>query len=287
MVLDKTAPVISDVTVTPDSKKITINYTANDPESGIDQVKCYYKKSSDSEYVSVDTSNGICEITGLLVKTDYDYKIEAINGDGLSTVTNGTTKTLEGACKVTQQTGSSLALGDTITCGTEAFYYIGEEGEYIKLFTKNPLSSSNTQVSSGYVTIEFKNSSYWTDGNGNLKSNYGTSYPAYVYDSNSLLYPYVESYVSKINGILKVNTVKGRLANLTEIQNTFGCSRFASSSSQCTNGSKYNLGISDFWFGTAQSSGDVHLYLRSGNYATYGGGSRAIRPVILIPKSEL
>ena len=128
MVLDKTAPVISDVTVTPDSKKITINYTANDPESGIDQVKCYYKKSSDSEYVSVDTSNGICEITGLLVKTDYDYKIEEINGDGLSTVTNGTTKTLEGACKVTQQTGSSLALGDTITCGTEAFYYIGEEG---------------------------------------------------------------------------------------------------------------------------------------------------------------
>ena len=44
-----------------------------------------------------------------------------------------------------------------------------------------------------YGMISFSTTNYWYDGSG-LKSEYGTSYPAYVYNSNSTLYNYIENY---------------------------------------------------------------------------------------------
>ena len=94
MVLDKTAPVITLGEVTSTKNSITVNYVANDPESGIDHVKCYYKESIDNDYTnSVDGNDGVCNITHLIADTDYDYKIEATNGDGVVEKVNNTFKT--------------------------------------------------------------------------------------------------------------------------------------------------------------------------------------------------
>lgn len=41
-------------------------------------------------------------------------------------------------------------------------------------------------------TIAFSSTNYWySEG---LKTKYGTGYPAYVYDSNSIIYDYIQNY---------------------------------------------------------------------------------------------
>ena len=279
MVVDKTAPIISEVTASAERKSATINYTANDPESGIDHVKCYYKRSSESNYTnSVDGNNGVCEITGLYQSTDYDFKVEVTNGDGVSSNESNTFKTKDGPCRITSQAGSELAVGDEVTCGTEAFYYIGEgtgneEGK-VKLLAKYAIDSNYNQVVNSGVKISFSSSAYWT--NRNL--NYNDTINPYLYDENSNIYPYISAYVDKIMN-LGVTSVSGRLISYEE------CYPLPNEIKYCT------VYGSDCWLGSHarnHSADAVYTISYGGSYSGYSyRSSLYVRPLILIPKDEL
>lgn len=72
-------------------------------------------------------------------------------------------------------------------------------------------------------TIEFSTEPYWrSDDSWHLKTNYGDTYPTYVYDSNSSLYEYIENYVSYLKELGVPDTTTGRLINLNDLT-ALGC----------------------------------------------------------------
>ena len=115
--------------------------------------------------------------------------------------------------------GDSLIVGEEVCLGKECFYIMKNDGEKVTLLSKYNLyvgsiynngtlteygneatgiqdSSMTAWLPTGNIwrgVVKYSNSNYWSSS-GILKEEYGTSYPAYVYDSNSNLYPYVENY---------------------------------------------------------------------------------------------
>ena len=274
MVVDKTAPVVTLGEATSTKNSITINYTSNDPESGIDNVKCYYKKSTDSDYTnSVDGNNGVCEITGLNGGNNYTYKVKAINGDGLdsSEVSSIETKKI---CTVTRQNADTLTVGDVVTCEGDTFYYLGEEGNNAKLFAKYCLNSNSEQSSTNQVTVPFSSTNYMNGkvGNGLTYNNVDSSW-YFVYDINSTQYTYMEAYATKIRN-LGFSSVSARPIKMSE---------YWSKSYWNESG---NAG-GNFWTGAAGTDEKPMRCQSWDCWGTYYDESYRIRPVILIPKSEL
>ena len=202
--------------------------------------------------------------------------------------------------------------GDTVTALAKYNLLIGNEvvwpdlnfGEYTSL---TPIDSSTTgyglQNSSarGAVldntvwtgTIAFaenkvnNNNGYWVDSNRQLLSKYGTSYPAYVFDENSLLYEPLKNYESYIKTTLGKTSVNTSLLSY-EQATSLGCDK-ASETYQNAPNWVYST---TYWLGSAD--GDYHVWgVSSNGYFTcyvdfydhyYNLG---LRPVITIAKTDL
>ncbi len=137
-----------------------------------------------------------------------------------------------------------------------------------------------------YIGVEkFSTNNYWYISQGSsmpkLNPNYGSSYPAYVYDSNSLLYNYIENYKNYLTGF-DVNIFDARLIKSEEVEN-LGCNM-----SSCDDAPEW-LYSTSYWTGSL--SGVMYFYAiryygilypdESSNSYDYG-----VRPVIEIPISE-
>ena len=141
--------------------------------------------------------------------------------------------------------------------------------------------------------VAFSATNYWYDGSS-LKTEYGTSYPADVYDKQykgapgendySIAY-YVEGYKTKLIGY-GVTIKNARLLTYDEAtDSSIGCD--ASNWSCPTNGFITNT---TFWLGSALSKYGVWLVSSDGafNGITYYNGSRfGVRPVVVISKSDI
>ena len=129
-------------------------------------------------------------------------------------------------------------------------------------------------------TIQFSTSPYWH--NGGLKIEYGTSYPAYVYDSNSLIYSYIENYKTYL-ATLGVTVNEARLISYEEL-GSLGCS-----DGSCSSAPSWIYGTS-YWTGTTSDSSDVWSVRNNGDLVrsicryNYLNG---VRPVVVINKSLL
>ena len=162
-----------------------------------------------------------------------------------------------------------------------------------------------------YGAVRFSpDTSYWWDSNPSLlKSKYGSSYPAYVYDHDLVTEPVFNVYpsgtVCNTNGfsiayyvepykpLLETYgaTIKEiRLLKLEEAEASgIGCS---ANNSRCpTDGFITNT---SFWLGTAANRDHVYLVKTNGNFYrdTYildgnNGDSIGVRPVIVVEKSNL
>jgi len=169
--------------------------------------KVEYDGDVSCEIISIDKNGSVylqgCKVNGKAVNITYGTKqsvcmLNDIDGDG------------------------SASLSDEITCGTESFYVMFNENNKITMLAKynlyvgnkyNGVSDSSLEAPTGiqselatgatvgdgerpYIqgVLGFSATAYWEDANGNLKPEYGTSYPANVYDENSTLYEYVEKY---------------------------------------------------------------------------------------------
>ena len=119
----------------------------------------------------------------------------------------------------------------------------------------------------------FSNTNYW--------SSTVSSYPAYVYDSNSTLYSYVENYKTYLS-TLGVTPTEARLITYEELI-SLGCSV-----SNCTKAPSWVYATS-YWSGSANSSSGV-WYVNSDGYFYFiifytDNNNRGCRPVITISRS--
>ena len=221
------------------------------------------------------------------------------------------------------RTESNLQVGDEICVNgdtTECFNFIRYDGNNIVMLAEYNLKVGNIYNSAGntktgeysssdtgyglqsnealglvsgqnrYGTVAFSGTNYWYDG-GALKSKYGSTYPADVYDTDysdvsgtnySVAY-YVENYKSTLENY-GLTVQSARLLTYSEAtDSSIGCS--GSSYSCPTTGFITNT---TFWLGSARSNNGVWYVLTGGyfrsNTFSYDTSS-GVRPVIEVAKS--
>jgi hypothetical protein len=220
------------------------------------------------------------------------------------------------------RTRDNLQLGDEICINkytSECFNFIRYDGDNVVMLSKwnlkvgNIYNSSATKIGeylssdSGYGlqseeskgsvsgqtqygTVAFSGINYWYDGSS-LKSKYGSSYPADVYDTDysdasgtnySAAY-YVKNY-KDILETYGLAVQAARLLTYSEATTNIGCS-----GSLCPNGFIRNT---TFWLGSAGQSNSVWYATSSGgfNYKGYYCGTAflgGVRPVIVFSKTDI
>lgn len=196
--------------------------------------------------------------------------------------------------------GDLDTIGSEIAIGDEHFYLISSNDDSVTMLAKYNLYvggvfdvSTNRWTAFGeaatgkqdlnmlgYIsgqsirkgTTKFSNTNYW--------SSTVSSYPSYVYDSNSTLYNYVENYKTYLS-TLGVTPTEARLITYEELT-SLGCS-----GSICKNAPSW-VYATTYWSGSAYSSYNVwNVYsygdFHNNNYSNnnYSG----CRPVITISRS--
>ena len=203
--------------------------------------------------------------------------------------------------------GNLYTVGSVVKIANEEFYVIGQEdSSHVKLLSKWNLNvgnntqpgelgiqnskaigynnDSSTSVNNYYpATVAFSSTNYWYDGSA-LKSEYGSSYPAYVYDGNASIKTYVDTYVTYLTN-QGVN-VSGRLISQEELV-ALGCNgttRYCDS-----NGTHGGTALSwvyqtSYWSGSANGNYNVWSVHSDGRFRHYscGSGSFGVRPVIIL-----
>ena len=130
---------------------------------------------------------------------------------------------------------------------------------------------------------------YWgnsKDLHNKLLEEYGNEYPADVYDENSILWQYLESYKKYFNDKFGLN-VNIRLITYDELINN-GCS---SEKFTCTNNNKQWIYSTNYWSASASDYYYMWYVRTSGRFNNSGyfftENRCGVRPVIEIEESEL
>ena len=186
----------------------------------------------------------------------------------------------------------TYSVGDEFCLENECFNVIKDNGTTVDAFAKQNVNTESNRQDSGYNTLAFaenKNNGYgyWADNTSrhNLLSKYGTSYPANVFDNNSLLYEPVQNYKTYLKNTLGKTSVDARLITYEELI-SLGCS-WNNKSCQSAPAWVYNT---YYWTASAGYYNWLY-YVRSDGYFdangfefSYGYG---LRPVITISKSDI
>ena len=171
---------------------------------------------------------------------------------------------------------------ETVTMLAKYNLYVG--GEYNSSWTAYGEEATGKQNSNmlGYVrgqsirkgTTKFSNTNYW--------SSTVSSYPAYVYDSNSTLYSYVENYKTYLS-TLGVTPIEARLITYEELE-SLGCS---GSDKSCSEAPEW-VYATTYWSGSASYTNHVWRVNSNGAFGDinyYYDDGYGVRPVITISKS--
>ncbi|MBQ9071535.1 MAG: type II secretion system protein [Bacilli bacterium] len=207
-----------------------------------------------------------------------------------------------------------LDIGDEVTCGTESFYVIPNDttnhpsNTKISLLTKYNLNVGSNPYPDGtigvqnenvvgykngmttYGNMSFSDLNYWNDEDGNLKSEYGSSIPAFVYDENSKFYTFVENYES----ILKTMGVEDVYATLPSYEQLvlLGCK----DGEYCNTTTEEWVYSTNYRLGSGHGDGVMNIdttgYIANNHYSyseyvdeNYQIAS-GIRPVIIIAQND-
>lgn len=216
------------------------------------------------------------------------------------------------------KTANNLEYGDEVCVykdTRECFKVLGYDGDDVILFSKYPLlintdrdfqgkrgvQSSIIANYNGY-SATFSTNAYWLDSESNLKSQYGTSFPAYVYDSNytaasgdnySVAY-YVENYKNELINNYNFPAKSARLLKLDELLDHADCRLISSSSEPYYScGSNSTFGNDYYWLGDVyDAEGKIwvaskrYVSLYKYDYNSYSN-SKHVRPVIIVDKNDL
>ena len=260
------------------------------------KVRVEYKKDISVEELPTETDN-----------LSLGFKINYVQSDGSgSSVNNSGIKP-----DITIVSGDGTQTGDEVCIGEECFYVMYSDDTSITMLAKynlyvgNECSSTNSSGCTDYGAAatgkqdsnmlgwtvsgqpykgvtNFSNTNYWYSSG--LKAEYGTSYPAYVYDSNSILYSYVENYKSYLEGF-GVTIEEARLIKSQELAE-LGCDF---SKTTCSGAPSW-VTLTTYWTGSANtlySAGQLYVVYNSQRFYnnTYSFQLRmGLRPVIVISK---
>ena len=185
----------------------------------------------------------------------------------------------------------TYSVGDEFCLENECFYVIKDNGTTVDALAKQNVNTESNRQDSNADTLAFAEATgsygYWTGSNRKLLSKYGTSYPANVFDSNSLLYEPVQNYKTYLKNTLGKTSVDARLITYEELIG-LGCNK---SERTCKSAPAwvyvYSKGYwtasasdnSYIWNVNSVGSFDDHNFEDSGNYG--------LRPVIIISKSDI
>ena len=204
--------------------------------------------------------------------------------------------------------GNGTKLGDVVEIGDEAFYVMANDGEKLTLLAKYNLYvggvySNGTLTNYGSEATGLQDSSmvawaswlstwkgvtpystngYWASS-GSLNSKYGSSYPAYVYDSNSTIYPYVNNYGNYLKRI-GADVLEARVPTYQEAIN-IGCVP----GKDCKSAPSWFYATT-FWLGSAYNNSIMYristdCYI---NWDTkYYDYARGVRPIIVVPTTSI
>ena len=215
---------------------------------------------------------------------------------------------------------NNLEYGDEICVykdTRECFKVLGYDGDDVILFSKYPLLivddytdkfDGKPDVQSSLIAnysgnaATFSTKAYWLDSESNLKSQYGTSFPAYVYDSNytdasgdnySVAY-HVEKYKNELINNYNFPAKSARLLKLDELLAHVDCTITGSGSSQYYRCDKNTLFGNDFyWLGDVNDVDGNIWVARKGYVSLYKydykfvSNSEHVRPVIIVDKNDL
>ena len=211
----------------------------------------------------------------LSLTIDYVQSDDKEEGD-IPTTTTPVSKTYE--------------VGDEIALGDEHFYVISDNGNTVSALAKNRLNLENVPVqvesnNNDEYNIAFINSEfayYWNAGDGNLFEEYGTRYPAYVYNAKSNLYPYIQNYQAYLVS-LGYKSVQATLMSYEQAE-SIGC-RPSIANNTC----KSMIGLGAYWLGSASSGDKVWYTDGDGLYSIVASQEYGfhLKPFITISKSEL
>ena len=236
----------------------------------------------------------------------YD-KYKAFWNTDLDITQEATISLPDGRTKDTLQVGDEICInGPTTECFNFVRY---DEDEDIVMLSKWNLNvgsnaketATNLQdsdvkgnVASGtkYGNVAFSGTNYWYDGS-DLKPEYGTSYPADVYDTdyndatgnNYSVAFYVENYKNLLESYGPMIKDARLLTYSEATDSSIGCN--ASNNSCPTTGFINNTG---FWLGSTDDDNCVWVVRSDGVFYDDGFGnvnSYGVRPVIVISKSDI
>ena len=266
-------------------ESINTNQTIKSGTSTPIKVRVEYRKDiSASDLPSTATELSL-KLTLIYVQSD---------GTGSEITNNGAVESL-----VTVVSGDGTQVGNEVCIKNECFYVISSTdstvtmlskynlyvgGEYNSGWTAYGDEATGIQDSTmlGYVsgqtirkgTTMFSNTNYW--------SSTVSSYPTYVYDSNSTLYSYVENYKTYLS-TLGVTPTEARLITKEELEG-LGC---IVSSGSCSGAPSWVYSTT-YWSGSASSPNRVWYVYSYGNFSidfcSYNNYS-GCRPVITISRS--
>ena len=182
----------------------------------------------------------------------------------------------------------TYSVGDEFCLENECFYVIKDNGTTVDAFAKQNVNTELNRQNSNAYTLAFAeatngNYGYWTDSSGNLLSKYGTSYPANVFDNNSLLYEPVQNYKAYLKNELGKTSVDARLITLNELI-SLGCS-----DNSCKSAPSW-VYSTNYWTASAYYSNGVRIVTSIGDFVgSYFDNSYnyGLRPVITISKSDI
>ena len=188
----------------------------------------------------------------------------------------------------------TYAVGDEFCLGEECFNVIKDNGTTVDALAKQNVNTESNRQDSNANTLAFaeiinSDYGYWTDSSGKLLSKYGTSYPANVYDNNSLLYAPVQNYKTYLKNTLGKTSVDARLITFEELID-LGCN---SNKYSCKSAPSWVYDRT-YWTASANNNNLVWFVYSSGDFVGYfdgdifgNSGRFGLRPVITILKSDI
>ena len=195
----------------------------------------------------------------------------------------------------------TYSVGDEFCLENECFYVIKDNGTTVDALAKQNVNTESNRQDTKANKLAFATPDetkripnctgsacyygYWTDSLGKLLSKYGTSYPANVFDSNSLLYAPTQNYNNYLKNTLGKTSIDARLITYEELIG-LGCGKNVIT---CKSAPSW-VYSTDYWSASANDSSYVkHVSSRGtfdGDNFGYSDGF-GLRPVITIPKSDI
>lgn len=201
-------------------------------------------------------------------------------------------------CTVTTKSsaGIDIGIGDVITCKTESFFVVSNDGTNIEMLAKYNLNVGNNKIDgdtegiqsvnaigSNHISpkyyskasLSFSDTNYW-NGSG--------SYPTYVYNNNSFLYQYVENYATYLRNVLEIQELTASLVDYSKLM-SLGCVQ-----NSCKGAPSWVYSTT-YWTGTAIDANHIKYLYNDGNTTsgdTYSFSSNyGVRPLVTIPTNKV